>query len=81
VIHLVCDGDPGAQARVGRRRPGLPSPLPTVPSEVRPPFGLLYHYYPRHHRTPIKSVGDGSDIVALELGLDGGDLEDLCVVV
>jgi hypothetical protein len=26
-------------------------------------------------------VGDGSDIVALELGLDGGDLEDLCVVV
>jgi hypothetical protein len=26
-------------------------------------------------------VGDGGGILALELGLDGGDLEDLCVVV
>jgi hypothetical protein len=35
----------------------------------------------RRHRTPIEPVGDGSGILTLELGLDGGDLEDLCVVV
>jgi hypothetical protein len=30
---------------------------------------------------PVESVGDGGGILALGLGLDGGDLEDLCVGV
>jgi hypothetical protein len=35
----------------------------------------------RHHRTTIEYVGDGDDSLPLELGLDGDDLEDLCVGV
>jgi hypothetical protein len=36
--------------------------------------GLRHHYNLRHHRTPIEFVGDGGNILALELGLDSGDL-------
>jgi hypothetical protein len=72
---------PGARARAGRQQPGLPSPLPAVPFEVRPRSGLRCHYNTHRHQTPIESVGDGGDILELGLGLDDGDLEELCVVV
>jgi hypothetical protein len=45
------------------------------------PQSSRHHYNLRRHRTPIEPVGDGSGIHTLELGPDGGDLEDLCVVV
>jgi hypothetical protein len=35
----------------------------------------------RHHRTTIEYVGDSDDSLPLGLGLDGDDLEDLCVGV
>jgi hypothetical protein len=65
VIHPVCDDDPGAWARAGQPWPGLPSPLPAVPSEVQPRSGLRCHYNLRRHRIPIKSVRDGGNILVL----------------
>jgi hypothetical protein len=70
----MCDDDLGTRARARRQRPGLPSPLPFIPFEVRPRSGLHHHYNLRLHRTPIEFVGDGGGILALGLGLDAGDM-------
>jgi hypothetical protein len=80
-VHWRRWRHPGARARTGRQRPELPSPLLVVLSKVQTQSSLRRHYNLCCHQTIIESVGDGGVILALELGLDGGDLEDLCVVV